>query len=122
MAIIGLLLAQSFGWLWMDPLAGIVGALVIANWSYGLIRQTGAILVDASADTRIEGKIRTVIDEAGDKLVDLHVWRLGPGHLGAVVSVVTREPKRASQFYHQHIAQFKGLSHITAEVHPEAAV
>lgn len=118
MAIVGLLLAQAFGWLWMDPLAGIVGAFVIANWSYGLIRQTGAILVDASADTRIEGKIRTVIDEVGDKLVDLHVWRLGPGHLGAVVSVVTREPKRTPQFYHQRLAQFKGLSHLTVEVHP----
>ncbi|WP_443690661.1 cation diffusion facilitator family transporter, partial [Pseudomonas sp.] len=122
MAIIGLLLAQAFGWLWMDPLAGIVGALVIANWSYGLIRQTGAILVDASADGRIEGKIRTVIDESGDKLVDLHVWRLGPGHLGAVVSLVTHDPKRTSQFYHQHLAHFKGLSHITVEVLPEAAV
>ncbi|MDG2966401.1 CDF family Co(II)/Ni(II) efflux transporter DmeF [Pseudomonas extremaustralis] len=122
MAIVGLLLAQAFGWLWMDPLAGIVGALVIANWSYGLIRQTGAILVDASADTRIEGKIRTVIDDAGDELVDLHVWRLGPGHLGAVVSVVTRESNRTSQFYHQHLAQFKGLSHLTVEVHSEAEV
>jgi|SRR5450830_77315 cation diffusion facilitator family transporter len=122
MAIVGLLLAQAFGWLWMDPLAGIVGALVIANWSYGLIRQTGSILVDASADTRIEGKIRTVIDEAGDKLVDLHVWRLGPGHLGAVVSVVSRESDRTSQFYHQHLAQFKGLSHLTVEVRPEAEV
>ncbi|KAA0979550.1 CDF family Co(II)/Ni(II) efflux transporter DmeF [Pseudomonas sp. ANT_J28] len=122
MAIVGLLLAQLFGWLWMDPLAGIVGALVIANWSYGLIRQTGVILVDASADTRVEGKIKTVIDEVGDKLADLHVWRLGPGHLGAVVSVITREPKRTSRFYHQHLAQFKGLSHLTVEVHPEAEV
>ncbi|MGV8864783.1 MAG: CDF family Co(II)/Ni(II) efflux transporter DmeF [Pseudomonas sp.] len=122
MAIVGLLLAQAFGWLWMDPLAGIVGALVIANWSYGLIRQTGAILVDASADARIEGKIKAVIDEVGDKLVDLHVWRLGPGHLGAVISVATLEPKRTSQFYHQHLAQFKGLSHLTVEVHSGAEV
>ncbi|MDB6083213.1 MAG: cation diffusion facilitator family transporter [Gammaproteobacteria bacterium] len=118
LAIIGLLLAKSFGWLWMDPLAGIVGALVIANWSYGLMRDTGAILLDVSPSDAIEKRIRTAVEKAGDELVDLHVWRLGPGHFGAVVSVVTPSAQRTPAFYHAIFRDFEGLSHITVEVHP----
>lgn len=116
MAIIGLILAKAFGWLWMDPLAGIVGALVIANWSYGLIRDTGAILLDVNQDNKMIGKVRSAIEMAGDKLIDLHVWRLGPGHFGAVVSLVTRHKNREPAFYHASLGQIKGLSHITVEV------
>jgi cation diffusion facilitator family transporter len=77
LVIVGLLLARAFGWLWMDPLAGIVGACVIASWSYGLVRDTGAILLDMNADRRIEQRIRDTVRAAGDSVVDLHVWRLG---------------------------------------------
>ena len=87
LAIIGLTLAKIFGWLWMDPLAGIVGALVIANWSYGLVRDTGAILLDICPTDTIEKRVRNAFETAGDQLLDLHVWRLGPGHFGAVVAV-----------------------------------
>lgn len=117
LAIIGLLLAKTFGWLWMDPLAGVVGALVIANWSYGLIRDTGGILVDRNPDQRMAGKLKAAIEADGDKLVDLHVWRVGPGHLSAVVSVVTNAPQRGPQYYHSRLRQFKSLSHVTVEVH-----
>jgi cation diffusion facilitator family transporter len=119
LAIIGLTLAKIFGWLWMDPLAGTIGALVIANWSYRLILDTGAILLDVCPSDRIEKKIRAVIDAAGDRLLDLHVWRLGPGHFGAVVSVVTPVAQRGPGFYHDAFRRFKGLSHITVEVHPD---
>jgi cation diffusion facilitator family transporter len=119
LAIIGLTLAKIFGWLWMDPLAGIIGALVIANWSYGLIRDTGAILLDICPSDRIEKKIRGAIEAAGDRLLDLHVWRLGPGHFGAVVSVVTPVTQRGPRFYHDAFRRFDGLSHITVEVQPE---
>jgi cation diffusion facilitator family transporter len=117
LAIIGLLLARAFGWLWMDPLAGMVGALVIANWSYGLVRVTGAILVDINPDDRIAGKVRAAVEAAGDQLVDLHVWRLGPGHFGAVVSVVTQDGQRGPAFYHKVLRPLKGISHLTVEVH-----
>jgi len=117
LAIIGLLLARTFGWLWMDPLAGVVGACVIANWSYGLIRDTGAILMDVSPGDTMVNKIRAAVATAGDTLIDLHVWRLGPGHMGAVVSVVTQEGQHGPAFYHAMLRKFKGLSHITAEVH-----
>jgi cation diffusion facilitator family transporter len=120
LAIIGLLLAKSFGWLWMDPLAGIVGALVIANWSYGLLRDTGRILVDVSSDDSMANKVRGTVEGTGDKLLDLHVWRLGPGHFGAVVSVATSE-RRGPAFYHRLLQHQKGLSHITVEVHSPSA-
>lgn len=119
LAIVGLLLARTFGWLWMDPLAGIVGACVIANWSFGLIRDTGAILLDISPSDTIESRVRTAVATAGDQLVDLHVWRLGPGHYGAVVSVVTSVAERGPAFYHALLRQFNGLSHITVEVHQD---
>jgi len=118
LAIIGLLLAKSFGWLWMDPLAGIIGALVIANWSYGLLRDTGAILLDICPSDTIQRKVESAVASAGDQLMDLHVWRLGPGHFGAVVSVVTAVAQRSPAYYHSILRGFKGLSHITVEVHP----
>ena len=117
LAIIGLLLAKAFGWLWMDPVAGIIGALVIANWSIGLARDTGAILMDLSPDDKMASEVRAVVATANDKLVDLHVWRLGPGHFGAVVSLVTAEPAHGPAYYHTALRKIKGLSHITVEVH-----
>jgi Co/Zn/Cd efflux system component len=79
LAIIGLLLARAFGWLSMDPLAGVIGALVIANRSYGLMRDTGAILLDMNPDRRMAENVRNAIEDRGDKVIDLHVWRVGPG-------------------------------------------
>ncbi len=121
LAIVGLLLAKTFGWLWMDPLAGVVGALVIANWSYGLIRDTGGILVDINPDRRMASRMKALLEADGDKLVDLHVWRIGPGHLSAVVSVATDKPLRGPQFYHSQLRKFDSLSHITVEVHTSRA-
>jgi cation diffusion facilitator family transporter len=117
LAIVGLVLARSFGWLWMDPLAGVIGALVIANWSYGLMRDTGAILLDMSPDQRMTEKVRHAIEGGGDRVLDLHMWRLGPGHMSAIVSVATNERHRDSRFYHAVLQRFKGLSHVTVEVH-----
>ncbi len=114
--IVGLLLALAFGWLWMDPLAGIIGACVIASWSYGLIRDTGAILLDMNPDRRMADNLRQTIESDGDTLADLHLWRLGPGHLGAIVSVNTRQ-QRGPDYYRDRLARFHSLSHLTIEVH-----
>jgi len=115
LVIVGLVLARAFGWLWMDPLAGLIGACVIASWSYALIRDTAAILLDVNPDRAIAEGIRRTIETEGDKLADLHVWRLGPGHLGAIVSVVTPRP-REPEFYRQRLVGFPSLSHVTVEV------
>jgi cation diffusion facilitator family transporter len=115
LVIVGLLLARAFGWLWMDPVAGIAGAIVIASWSYGLIRDTGAILLDMNPDQKVEADIRRTVEADGDQLSDLHVWRLGPGHLGAIVSVVTQWPRDAA-FYRARLARGPALSHLTVEV------
>jgi cation diffusion facilitator family transporter len=115
LVIIGLLLARAFGWLWMDPLAGIVGACVIASWSYGLMRDTGAILLDMNPDKAMASKLREEVEAGGDTLADLHLWRLGPGHLGAIISVVTSKGREAD-YYRTRLARFKSLSHLTVEV------
>lgn len=116
LAIVGLVLAKIFGWLWMDPLAGLVGALVIANWSYGLIRDTGAILVDLNPDDALSRRVRSAIEAAGDRLVDLHVWRLGPGHFSAVAAVATVTQTHDTRFFHGLLRSIPGLSHLTVEV------
>ena len=115
LVITGLLLARTFGWLWMDPLAGIVGATVIASWSYGLIRDTGAILLDMNPDRAMEKRMRDTIEADGDRLTDLHLWRLGPGHLGAIVSVSTAE-QRGPDYYQTLLRRFRALSHVTVQV------
>jgi cation diffusion facilitator family transporter len=115
LVIVGLVLARSFGWLWMDPLAGIVGACVIASWSYGLIRDTGAILLDVNPDRRMGDHLRQAIESEGDQLADLHLWRLGPGHLGAILSITTKE-RRDPDYYRARLARFRSLSHLTIEV------
>jgi cation diffusion facilitator family transporter len=115
LVIVGLLLARAFGWLWMDPLAGIIGACVIASWSYGLVRDTGAILLDMNPDKGMATKLCEEVEADGDKLADLHLWRLGPGHLGAIVSVVTGK-ERDADYYRARLARFKSLSHLTIEV------
>ena len=118
LVIIGLLLARGFGWLWMDPLAGLVGAIVIANWSVGLLRDTGGILLDRTPDPRMAEKVRDIIEAEGDQVTDLHLWRLGPGHLGAIVCVATAGTRDAAH-YRQRLARFADLSHVTVEVqHP----
>jgi cation diffusion facilitator family transporter len=115
MVIVGLTLAWLFGWLWMDPLAGIVGALVIASWSVALIRDTGAVLLDMNPDRDMADNLRRAIESDGDRVADLHLWRLGPGHLGAVVSVVTPSA-RCEADYRAKLARFPSLSHLTIEV------
>jgi cation diffusion facilitator family transporter len=115
LVIVGLVLARLFGWVWMDPLAGLVGAGVIASWSYGLIRDTGAVLLDMTPDHAVADAVRRAIESEGDRLADLHVWRLGPGHLAAIVSVVTLQPREAP-FYRARLARIRALSHLTIEV------
>lgn len=117
LAIAALLLGRSYGWLWADPLMGIVGALVIARWSWGLIRTAGSVLLDAVDEGQtVESELREALEPMGCEIVDLHVWQLGPGHFAAIVSLVSPEPM-TPESYKQRLVDVHELSHITVEVH-----
>ena len=115
LAILGLTAARFLGWMWMDPMMGIVGGSVIALWAYALVRDTGRILLDMTPDTALCARIRRRLEEDGDRVADLHLWRLGPGHFGAIVSIVTGQA-RDVHFYRSALGRFSGLSHLTIEV------
>jgi cation diffusion facilitator family transporter len=115
LVIVGLTLGRLFGWVWMDPAAGLLGAVVIASWAYTLARDTGAILLDMTPDRGMAERMRAVIETDGDRLTDLHLWRLGPGHLGVIISVATRR-ERGPDYYQALLGRFRALSHVTVEV------
>jgi len=115
LAILGLTAARFLGWVWMDPVMGIVGALVISTWAYALVRDTGRILLDMTPDTALLARIRRRVEADGDRVADLHLWRLGPGHLGAIVTIVTQRSRDPS-FYRSQLKCFPTLSHVTVEV------
>ena len=116
LAIAGLAAGKYFGLDFMDPVMGIIGALVIANWSFGLLRDTGAILLDMNPDQALSRDIAALVKAQGDRVGDLHLWRLGPGHLGAIVSVSSFDAARDSAYYQRLLQRFGDLSHVTVEV------
>lgn len=115
LAIVALLLARAYGWQWIDPLVGVIGSIVIASWAYGLMKSAGAVLIDVMPDHRIADNIRHRIEVGGDRISDLHLWQIGPGHQAAIISIVTHDPK-APSFYKDRLADIKSLSHVTVEV------
>ena len=118
LAILALVLGSLYGWIWMDPAMGVVGALVIARWSWGLIRDSGRVLVDYSTLAQeIAQEIRDAIQGTGDQIADLHVWQLGPGHYGAIVSITSKNPQPLS-LYREKLAHVHEVSHLTLEVSP----
>lgn len=115
LAIAGLLMGRYLGWVWMDPLMGIVGALVIAQWSWSLMRSAGGYLVDMNLNTKLLGQVRERLEVNGDAVSDLHLWRVGPGHHVLVVAIDTPHPV-APAAYRAKLANLQGLSHVTVEV------
>jgi cation diffusion facilitator family transporter len=117
LAIGGLLAARFFGWVWMDPAMALIGVAVILSWSVGLIRSSATVLLDMVPDRRLAGSIRKRLELGGDRVSDLHLWRLGPGHTGVIASVVSDRPQ-APGVYKDRLDGLAGLSHVTIEVHP----
>jgi cation diffusion facilitator family transporter len=117
LVIVGLFAGRVFGWVWMDPVMGLVATVVILSWSWTLIRSAGAILLDVCPDPGMARMIATRLEQGSDRVSDLHVWRLGPGHLAAVISLVTHNP-HAPERYKSRLSGLKGLSHVTIEVVP----
>lgn len=121
LAIVALLVGRSYGWLWADPLMGVVGALVIARWSWGLIKDSGSVLLDAAAEgEEVRQEIREAMEPTESLVTDLHVWQVGPGHFAAIVSLMAREPKEPAH-YKALLAHIHELSHVTVEVQRRAA-
>jgi len=115
LVIVGLVAGRLFGWTWMDPLMGLVATAVILSWSWTLIRSAGAILLDVCPDPALARKIALRLEQGSDRVSDLHLWRLGPGHLAAVISIVTHHPRSPEQ-YKRRLSGLAGLSHVTVEV------
>jgi len=115
LAIAALTVAMVSGWVWADPAVGIVGSLVIASWAYGLIRDAGAVLLDVSFDRKLQATIRARLEAGDDRITDLHLWQVGPGHCAAVISLVSEAPLLPAT-YKERLRDLKGLSHVTVEV------
>ena len=116
LAIAALMLGSIYGWNWMDPAMGIVGGVVIARWSWGLIRDAGGVLLDyVPADEDLPGEIRQAIEGESDQITDLHIWQLGPGHHGAIVSIRSTDAQPLS-VYREKLAHIHDLSHVTIEI------
>ena len=115
LVIFGLVAGRQFGWVWMDPIMGLVATIVILSWSWTLIRSAGSILLDVCPDASLSRKIAARLEQGSDRVSDLHLWRLGPGHLGAVISIVSHDPRTPEQ-YKKRLSGLPGLSHVTIEV------
>jgi cation diffusion facilitator family transporter len=116
LAIVALLAAKYLGYIWMDPLMGIVGAILVARWSWGLLKSTSVILLDRQGPEDILNRIRSCIEKDGDsRISDLHLWSIGPGIYSIIISVVAHEPKDVSE-YKKRLPEDLSLEHISIEV------
>ncbi len=116
LAIIALVSGKYFGWDWLDPIMGIVGAVIITRWSYGLLKQTSPILLDGSIEQEYQSAITEAIEkDADNRITDIHIWRVGANHYAAIISLVTHFPKSA-EYYKDLLSGFHKLSHTTIEV------
>jgi cation diffusion facilitator family transporter len=111
MAIGALLAGRYLGLVWLDPVIGIVGALVIARWSWGLMKETAGILLDRT-DMRTADRIRALL--AGEQIADLHVWRLGPGALAVIVDLAVPADIEGAR---AKLKSLRGVVHLTVQAH-----
>jgi len=116
LAIVALVSGKYLGWNWLDPVMGIVGAFIITRWSFGLLKQTGPILLDASIEKEYKSKIIDAIENDSDnRISDIHVWKVGANHYAAIISLVTHYPN-STEYYKKLLKKFNKLSHVTIEV------
>jgi cation diffusion facilitator family transporter len=117
LAIAALTTGKYLGWTWMDPIMGLVGSIVIARWSLGLLRDTSRVLLDAEVGEGRRAAIAKAIEsDADNRVTDLHIWRVGPRHLAAIIVLVTHRPQ-SPDHYKRLLAHHDDLVHLTIEVH-----
>jgi cation diffusion facilitator family transporter len=118
LAIIALLAGKYLGAEWMDPAMGLVGATLVARWSWGLMRDASRILLDRQAPPEVLQAVREALESGGDdRVIDLHVWTIGPGIHAAAITIVTGSPHEP-RHYAAKIPRFLHIVHATIEVHP----
>jgi cation diffusion facilitator family transporter len=117
LALIGLTAGLVLGWIWMDAAMGLVGAAVIANWSWGLVRAASATLLDRRPESGLYTDVMARLEQEGDRVADLHLWRVGPGHVAAAITLCSARPQ-APDYYKRRLAGLDQLSHVTIEVVP----
>lgn len=117
LAILALIGGKFWGASWLDPVMGIVGAGLVAIWAYGLLRDTGRVLLDAEMDTPVVAEIREVIDASPIRatITDLHVWRVGKGKYACILSLAVMETAEPD-YFRQQLSIHEELVHITVEV------
>lgn len=115
-AIIALLAGKLWGWNWLDPMMGLVGAAVITHWAMGLLRETSAVLLDSAVDRATKAAVVAAIEaDAETRIVDLHLWYVSQRHLSAIISLVTHDPK-PPEYYKHLLADILPLAHVVVEV------
>jgi cation diffusion facilitator family transporter len=116
-ALAALGLGAVYGWSSLDPIVGLLGAVVIARWSIQLLKQSGLVLLDVEHNPSLADAIRSTLkDDLGVQVADLHLWRLGPGHLGLIVSLVSPVACSADDIKDEIRRRHTGLSHVTVEI------
>lgn len=116
LAILALLCGKLLGWIWMDAAMGIVGALVISRWAISLLRDTGRILLDSEIEEEKFEQVRELVEaDADNRVVDLHLWRMGSQHIGAIVALVTHYPQ-LPEHYKRLLSSMPEIAHMTVEV------
>ncbi|MFW2372766.1 MAG: CDF family Co(II)/Ni(II) efflux transporter DmeF [Gammaproteobacteria bacterium] len=117
LAIVALLAAKYYGVIWMDPLMGIVGAILVSRWSLGLIKASSDVLLDKQAADELQEKVRNIFEQQHDNCVtDLHIWSIGPSIYAAEIVIISAESK-SPDHYRSLLPQDLGLVHVTIEVH-----
>jgi cation diffusion facilitator family transporter len=120
LAIAALLAGKYIGAMWLDPVMGIVGAILVARWSYGLIRDTSKVLLDRQVeDDHVAGLRESIEEQSNDHVADLHVWSIGHGIYAAEIAIVSDDPKSPDQ-YKSLIPTNLKIVHATVEVHRSA--
>lgn len=124
LAIIALAGGWIYGWSWLDPVMGIVGALLVAIWAKNLIAETGKVLLDREMDHPIVAEIREVVETGPDagniRITDLHVWRVGKQTYSCALSVVTHDASLTAQRIREQLARHEEIAHSTIEIHQYA--
>jgi cation diffusion facilitator family transporter len=121
LAIVALVGGMAFGWKWLDPIMGIVGAMLVARWAWGLLRDTGRVLLDREMDHPLAAEIRDVVaaldQTKSTRIADLHLWRVGKAKYACILSLVTHDAGLTPARIKADLSEYDELAHVTVEIY-----